>query len=495
MQTALNQKDHRTPCRTCEGLTIRTLWLKFLRSLTKYEEAEKSLKRYLQENCDTTDIQSDEETEKFEKRKSRPNPVYNRTSDTEDEVKKRNLCPAPRLLCPVSNKMQAPVQSASRVKTSVQPSIKILPNYPLESSDQMCSSSPYLTESSDSSALPDMYPSQEPSSKDQEEIYLTLSNISLFQCVTGLRQRRKCPDPYAEPAVGKTQYRKSGTGNKSATEIHVQMCGHPLTSHPPAALQHQYLCRRTSTTYRPTNANVVYTKGYACTAEKMTTSSKPSQPILHAQRNPTRYQITTIQGKPLGKGLLQWKTPELTLRIGCLHEEMLSLLLLEESAVDVVLGCPWLAKHQPNIRWILGSIDQWSDYCVQHCLRSLLVHPPETALIGSTTIENPVSSTQANLPVEYQDYQDVFSQPCLRPPAWCQADYRVLNSQTVKFAYPLSLVPAALEELRGAHIFSKLDLLSVYNLIRIRWRDEWKTAFITPSGHYELSNAQSFRVL
>ncbi|KAK3507792.1 hypothetical protein QTP70_000365 [Hemibagrus guttatus] len=41
-------------------------------------------------------------------------------------------------------------------------------------------------------------------------------------------------------------------------------------------------------------------------------------------------------------------------------------------------------------------------------------------------------------------------QPCI--------DYHVLNSQTVKFAYPLPLVPVALEELRGAHIFSKLDL-------------------------------------
>lgn len=29
-------------------------------------------------------------------------------------------------------------------------------------------------------------------------------------------------------------------------------------------------------------------------------------------------------------------------------------------------------------------------------------------------------------------------------------DYRALNSQTIKFAYPLSLVPASLEELRGA---------------------------------------------
>ncbi len=64
-------------------------------------------------------------------------------------------------------------------------------------------------------------------------------------------------------------------------------------------------------------------------------------------------------------------------------------------------------------------------------------------------------------------------------------DYRVVNSQTVKLPYPLPLVPAALEELHGARIFSKLDLRSAYNLVRIREGDEWKTAFITPSGHYE----------
>ncbi len=51
-------------------------------------------------------------------------------------------------------------------------------------------------------------------------------------------------------------------------------------------------------------------------------------------------------------------------------------------------------------------------------------------------------------------------------------DYRALNSQTVKLPYPLPLVPAALEELRGACIFSKLDLWSVYNLIRIWAGDE-----------------------
>ncbi|KAK3522269.1 hypothetical protein QTP86_000393 [Hemibagrus guttatus] len=60
-----------------------------------------------------------------------------------------------------------------------------------------------------------------------------------------------------------------------------------------------------------------------------------------------------------------------------------------------------------------------------------------------------------------------------------------LNYITVKFRYPLLLVPAALEHLRGATVFTKLDLRSAYNLIRIREGDEWKTAFVTPTGHYE----------
>ncbi len=77
-------------------------------------------------------------------------------------------------------------------------------------------------------------------------------------------------------------------------------------------------------------------------------------------------------------------------------------------------------------------------------------------------------------------------------------DYRALNKLTVKFRYPLPLVPAALEHLRGTTVFTKLDLRSPYSLIRIREGDEWKTAFVTPTGHhkyfvvpYRLVNAPS----
>ncbi|KAI2652487.1 Transposon Tf2-6 polyprotein [Labeo rohita] len=64
-------------------------------------------------------------------------------------------------------------------------------------------------------------------------------------------------------------------------------------------------------------------------------------------------------------------------------------------------------------------------------------------------------------------------------------DYRGLNEITVKNKYPLPLMSSAFDLLQEARVFSKLDLRNAYHLVRIREGDEWKTAFNTPSGHYE----------
>ncbi|KAK3507919.1 hypothetical protein QTP70_002982 [Hemibagrus guttatus] len=77
----------------------------------------------------------------------------------------------------------------------------------------------------------------------------------------------------------------------------------------------------------------------------------------------------------------------------------------------------------------------------------------------------------------YVEKKDGGLRPCI--------DYHGLNAITVRYPYPLPLVPATLEQLQGANIFSKLDLRSAYNLIRIKESDEWKTAFHTTRGHYE----------
>ncbi|KAI2657118.1 Transposon Tf2-8 polyprotein [Labeo rohita] len=59
-----------------------------------------------------------------------------------------------------------------------------------------------------------------------------------------------------------------------------------------------------------------------------------------------------------------------------------------------------------------------------------------------------------------------------------------LAHSTINLTGRFQLLPT-LEELCGAQVFTKLDLRSAYNLVRIRAGDEWKTAFVTPTGHYE----------
>ncbi|XP_073675909.1 cilia- and flagella-associated protein 74 [Garra rufa] len=272
-------------------------------------------------------------------------------------------------------------------------------------------------------------------------------------------------------------------------------------------------------------------------------------------QNEVTYQITTIQNSPLGDGKISRRTRKVTLVSQHNHREHLTLLVLPRANVDVILGRPWLIKHQPRIDWSTGEVLEWGATCEDHGYHpssSDTESPYRPIPLHATTIESPATQSATAIPPVYQSFTDVFSKeratqlpphrpwdcsidllpgaklphgkiyPLSRPeqeamenyiqealqqgfirPSTSPAassfffvpkkdgglrpciDYRVLNDATVKFAYPLPLVPAALEELREARVFTKLDLRSAYNLIRIREGDEWKTAFITPTGHYE----------
>ncbi len=260
----------------------------------------------------------------------------------------------------------------------------------------------------------------------------------------------------------------------------------------------------------------------------------------------SRVAVAALDGRPLGSGRINYLTPELHLQTGILHTESIRLFAIESPLNSVILGLPWLEKHNPRISWSSPQILQWSEFCHLHCLTS---SPKPSALSRE---EKPENKDLSKLPVDYQDLSEAFSKiealklpphrasdcaidlipgsappkgrifPLSQPesetmkqyieeelakgfivPSKSPAsagfffikkkdgslrpciDYRALNDITVKFRYPLPLVPAALEQLRTARYFTKLDLRSAYNLIRIREGDEWKTAFSTTSGHYE----------
>jgi hypothetical protein len=64
-------------------------------------------------------------------------------------------------------------------------------------------------------------------------------------------------------------------------------------------------------------------------------------------------------------------------------------------------------------------------------------------------------------------------------------DYRSLNEVTIKNKYPLSRIKDLFDQMKGASIFSKIDLRLGYHQLKIRGSDIPKTAFHTQYGLYE----------
>ncbi|KAI2666686.1 Transposon Tf2-6 polyprotein [Labeo rohita] len=252
--------------------------------------------------------------------------------------------------------------------------------------------------------------------------------------------------------------------------------------------------------------------------------------------------VAALDGRPLGTGRVEHTTDDLILCLEPHHQETIRFFIISSPRTPIILGFPWLNHHEPIISWSAGTIAHWSPHCKQHCLQP--IHQANSTPT-STELKDPIpaeyqdlleafSTTKATqlpphrpgdcaidlLPGAVPPKGRIFplSQPeseamnryikeelakgFIRPstsPASAGfffvkkkdgglrpcIDYRALNDITIKYRYPLPLVPPALEQLRSAKIYTKLDLRSAYNLIRIREGDEWKTAFSTTTGHYE----------
>jgi hypothetical protein len=66
-------------------------------------------------------------------------------------------------------------------------------------------------------------------------------------------------------------------------------------------------------------------------------------------------------------------------------------------------------------------------------------------------------------------------------------DYRQLNKAMIKSQYPLPRIDDLFDQMKGATMFSKIDLRSVYDQLRIKEDDIPKTAFKMRFGHYEFT--------
>jgi hypothetical protein len=64
-------------------------------------------------------------------------------------------------------------------------------------------------------------------------------------------------------------------------------------------------------------------------------------------------------------------------------------------------------------------------------------------------------------------------------------DYRSLNEVTIKNKYPLPRIEDLFDQMKGASMFSKIDLRLGYHQLKIWESDIPKTAFHTRYGLYE----------
>nr|CAE04051.2 OSJNBb0062B06.9 [Oryza sativa Japonica Group] len=204
-------------------------------------------------------------------------------------------------------------------------------------------------------------------------------------------------------------------------------------------------------------------------------------------------------------------------------------IVLDSQSLDIILGMDWLAKHK-------GQLD-----CAE---KSITLQGPGGKLVRFTS-NTPTASRSIltclqvtsleSVPIVCE-YPDVFpeelttnelaevkrqieeleSKGYVRPSSspWgapvllvkkedgserMVIDYRVLNEVTMKNKYPLPRINDLFDQLKGARVFSKIDLRSGYHQLKIRSEDIPKTAFSTRYGLYEftvmsfgLTNAPAF---
>jgi hypothetical protein len=87
------------------------------------------------------------------------------------------------------------------------------------------------------------------------------------------------------------------------------------------------------------------------------------------------------------------------------------------------------------------------------------------------------SSSPSGAPMIFVPKKDGTQRLCM--------DYHAMNEVTIKNKYPLPRIDDLFDELRGACVFSKIDLRSGYHQLKIRECDIPKTTFISRYGLYK----------
>ncbi|KAA3487516.1 Retrotransposon protein [Gossypium australe] len=188
------------------------------------------------------------------------------------------------------------------------------------------------------------------------------------------------------------------------------------------------------------------------------------------------------------------------------------LMLLPFDEFDVILGMEWLSKHDAVVnckqKYIVLKCQNGYDAYFAYVLdtkvyESKIKSVPVVCEIPDVFLEElpglpPVRKVEFSIDLLQELTDRGFARPSFSP--WgalvlfvkkkdgslrLRIDYRQLNKVTIKNKYPLPQIDDLFDQLKGATVFSKIDLRSRYYQLQVTDSDISKTAFRTRYGHYE----------
>ena len=187
---------------------------------------------------------------------------------------------------------------------------------------------------------------------------------------------------------------------------------------------------------------------------------------------------------------------------------------------DTIIGQDWLQRNKPIIDWERKTIRLYSIETVKvpawlEDLKEVFEDPPEEELPKKKgDFDHEINLTVDSLPkipviplrpdnqAFVKDYLDTMlrkgyiqiSKSSMGAPLFLVpkkdgkrpvVNYQKLNNVTKKDFTPLPRIDDKLDQLIGFQLFTKIDFKDAFNQMRIKERNEWKTAFKTRYGTFE----------
>nr|GEV04987.1 putative reverse transcriptase domain-containing protein [Tanacetum cinerariifolium] len=183
------------------------------------------------------------------------------------------------------------------------------------------------------------------------------------------------------------------------------------------------------------------------------------------------------------------------------HPFNIDLMLVEIGSFDVIIGMDWLVKYHAVIIYEekLVRVPFGDENLIFHETED---KSKEKRLEDVPIVQDFLEVFPEDLPGIPPTRQELAEKSFIRPSSspwgapvlfvkkkdasfWMCIDYRELNKLTVKNRYPLPRIDDLFDQLQGLGVYSKIDLRSGYNQLRVQEEDILKNAFRTRYGHYE----------